>query len=286
MSKAKYISLNGKLLLSSEACLMHDNRGLLYGDSFNIQCRGTSSKVFFFDQYFEYIIKQFAEMQMIKPKLLKKDFFQTDIELLLQKNRIYQGFKLNIVFFRNTTDSDFHATDNTVSVLISAEKLPEEYFKHNEKGLFIDTYEKIKFPVTICNWFNSPVFSPEMLIKHNIKSKKYDNYILLNTENFPFKAIDNELIFIKDNTLIFSGQTQNNYYKIITGIIKDIAENKNFQISEKNIKTSEIVNMDEIMLINPVMGIQWVVGFKEKRYTGKISKLFVDELNKSAIKTI
>lgn len=284
MKPAKYISLNGKLLSATEPCLSHNNRGLLFGDSFNFNCRGTSSKVFFYDMYFELILRQLEKMQMKIPKLFKPEIFKTDIELLLQKNRIYQGFELNICIFRNCSES-YHVKDNSISILLSVKELPDQYFQLNQKGLLIDIYEDFLFPDELLSWYNTPVYSPDMLLI-NTQSSSYDNYILLNKDKLPQKAIDSELLFFHNNTFILPTSRQVQTLNIFTELISEIANKNNIKVNFTNVHIKDIVKMEEIMLFNPVAGIQWVVGFKQKRFVNKMSTTLNSEINKLAKESI
>ncbi len=132
---AKHIMLNSEIIRSSEPCLFSDNRGILFGDTFSIELRGNSSKAFLSETHFDYLISVMKIMGMERPLFLKRSIFETDLELLLQKNRIYKGFSAMVSVFRSGTGFSRISNENTASVLISVEALPDEYYALNEKGL-------------------------------------------------------------------------------------------------------------------------------------------------------
>lgn len=282
MKPAKYLSLNGKLKPSSEPCLMHYNRGLLYGDTFNINCRGTSSQIFFFDLYFELIISQLEKMKMQIPKLLKPEILKTDIELLLQKNRIYQGFELNICIFRNSTSFD-SLTDNSISILLSVNSIKEQGFNLNNKGLLLGDLKNYRHPDLLQN--NTPIFYQEMLI-NNDNNGKFDNYILFNSNNIAVKAIDADLLFVNSDSLIFPDSPEYKPFNPILDVIKSIASQRKIKAFCTTIGIEDIHNMDEIMLINPMKGIQWAVGYKEKRFITRFGKKLNLKINEFAKESI
>jgi branched-subunit amino acid aminotransferase/4-amino-4-deoxychorismate lyase len=276
MNKIKYISYNSNIIPASNPFLSFDNRGIIKGDTFNFSCRGNSSKLFFFEEYYKYISNQFDKLNYQKPKLLKKELFKKDIELLLQKSRIYQGFIMHFVFYRNSLDS------NSVDYYFWAESLNEQNFVLNQKGLLIDIFDTSIFPDILFNWFNTPIFSQEELIFNMIPENKYDNFLILNEQKIPFKAINSEVFFIKENMVYFSVGSRANANQILKQKIISIVKKMGFTVIEGNCNLSEILRMDEAYLINPNHGIQWVVGLKEKRYYNKIGGAILYHLNELA----
>lgn len=285
MASGKYVSLNGVFMLSSEPCLMFNNRGFAHNDVFSIRCRGTSSQVYFFDAYYKHIMQMMEKMKMKHSALIKSELFSTDISLLLQKNRIYQGFAVDIFFFRNSSDG-YITTDNSVSFLISAESLPNEDFTINKKGILTDVNKKIKLEIETEENFDNPKFSDDMLLFDELFENKLDNYFLLNENNKIVRAIDYEILFLKSNTFIFPNRFPATDFKVIVNEVQGILNAKKAKIEFLDVKPSDVLKMDEIMLIHPVHGIQWVVGYGEKRYICKIGRILQEELNYNALKSI
>src|SRR5690554_2638255 len=112
---AKYCSLNSNILLSEKTFISPENRGLLFGDSFNFEIRGNSSKAFFENEYFDFFIYCIKKIRLERSILHRKSSLVTDLELLLQNNRIYKGFKARILVFRNDLET------NSCSILMSVD---------------------------------------------------------------------------------------------------------------------------------------------------------------------
>ncbi len=271
MKKARYISLDGKLLPSSNPCLSHDNRGFVYGDCFTIWGRGNSSKMFFFNDIYTYIEKRFAILGLKKTINLKPEILKTDIELLLQKCRIYQGFVINLSFFRR------NLSENTASVLIAAEADPNQNYPIDNKAVLVDIYEDFKFPDTF-NMFETNVFTPEYVQSLIYKRPKIDNLLLLNYKGIPFKAIDAAIVYIKNESVIFPETNAGGIYEVFKKIIESISVEMGLRIYNKDISVENLVKLDEIFLVNPINGIQVVAGLGEKRYQTKITKRILQEL--------
>lgn len=271
---AKHIMLNSEIIPSSSPCLYNNNRGLLYGDSFSFELRGNSSKAFFTDTYFDYMVSTMKLMGMEKPQSLKKSIFTTDLELILQKNRIYKGFYAIISVFRNSI------YNNSVSILISVDPLPNEYYTINEKGLKVDVYKKQKISPYIFDNSIFPIFNFEYTLRKEIEEKNIDNFLLLDENSNIVKAIDSNILFVKNGHIITPSNFINNNQKTFSLFVLDTAVKCNIPVVTANIKEKDLINLDEIFFINPIYGINWVLAFKEKRYYNKVSSNLINLLNK------
>ena len=60
----------------------------------------------------------------------------------------------------------------------------------------------------------------------------------------------------------------------------DIAKMKKWPIHDlKSIPSNELLEAEEVFLTNSVVGVQWVMGFRDKRYFNKVSTAITKELN-------
>lgn len=280
--KAKYLSFNGAFLPADKPILMYNNRGFLYSDCFSIECRGTSSKVFFFDEYYDFITQEFQKRNMSKSVLLQKDIFKTDIELLLQKNRIYQGFSARISFFREPTEDEEESFTGQVFCIITVKPESEQYFKINEKGIFVDAiYDFMKLPESYRH--QSLFFDPAVIGFLNSKSeKKYDNFIFNDPDTGIIHSVNSVVACFKDSYLIIQEDQNFGHFSVIVEKIMNCASDLGMSVINKSISISDIKEMDEAILINPVYGINWIVGLGETRFVNKKGRVMVSKLNKFA----
>ena len=281
---AKHVMLNGDIIPSAKPCVSYDNRGLVYGDSFSFELRGNSSRAFLFDEYFNYMLYCISCYGMDKPALLKSSIFAKDLELLLQKNRIYKGFSALITVFRNGSVPKL-AEDNSISILISVEALPDEYYVLNEKGIKVDILRNYKISDYVFNnnWGN--VFSKELLFRKNMEENRVDDLLLLNERGCIVKATDSNAFFVKSGKIIIPERFENNYQRIFSKYVENLAVRAGIPIIAFEVREPDLMDMEEIFLVNPIFGIKWILIFRDKRYFNKISALLVKEMNKDLMKS-
>ncbi|MDD2634576.1 MAG: aminotransferase class IV [Bacteroidales bacterium] len=276
---ARHLMLNSEILPADKPCLFANNRGLKYGDAFSILLRGNSSKVFLFEQNFDFFIEYMRKSKMQVPVLFEKSIFATDIELLLQKNRIYQGFKAEVTVFRNASETKL-SDDNTVSVLITVEKNETEWFKLNNKGLKIDVADWFYIPDFICKNSAYPVFSEEFLLKSNLNFSEADQWLLIDEKQIILRTTDAVLFCTKGKSIYIPKNILPNYYNVFVNFALLTLQELGYQVYKADITRADLIEFDELFLIDPVNGIRWCLAYKGKRYFHKTSDILLDAINK------
>ena len=66
-------------------------------------------------------------------------------------------------------------------------------------------------------------------------------------------------------------------------VIFNLLKELNIEITERNVKESDLEISDEIFLTNVVNGISWVGGYKQIRYYNNLSKKLTKKLNQNLV---
>ncbi len=275
---AKYLMLNSKILPSTTACLTADNRGLLYADTFTHTVRGNSSKVFLVKQNFDFIIYAMKKLEMSIPGLFKMSIFATDVELLLQKNRIYKGFRADITVFRNPSSGKLIA-ENSVSILIQVSACEDEWFTLNKRGLRTAIAKKFFLPDYQIENSLSPIFSKEYFISKINDFSLADDWMLTSKKGVIQRTVDSIVVFVSDNKIIIPKAVNPEYQSVFLSFLISIAGELGYYVYKGEVVEKDLPKFDEMFLVNPVDGIRWVLAFKEKRYFHKVSGQLVKEIN-------
>jgi branched-chain amino acid aminotransferase len=61
-------------------------------------------------------------------------------------------------------------------------------------------------------------------------------------------------------------------------VVMDIAASEGIPVVEAQISPEIMKQADEIFCTNAVQGIQWVMGYKQKRYFNRISRILQERL--------
>jgi len=270
--------LNSKILPSSEPCIYANNRGLRYGDSFTHIIRGNSSKVFLLRRNYDFLVYAMRKLKMQVPTLFKMSVFATDVELLLQKNRIYKGFAAEVTIFRNHSKSKL-AEENSVSVLITVEKTDTEWYELNKKGLKASVIKKYYIPQYQIDNSLTPLFSDEYFINSQSEFKNTDVCLLKSENGTILRSIDSLVIFIHEEKIIIPKIISIENLSPFLGFIVSIAGDLGYEIFKADITERDLDAFDEVFIINPEFGIKWILAYKDRRYFHKISLKLTEEIN-------
>ncbi|HOE38055.1 MAG TPA: aminotransferase class IV [Bacteroidales bacterium] len=268
---AKYVSIDGNIQLSEKACISYNNRGLIFGDSFNFEMRGNSSKAFFEDEYFDFFIQSLKFLKFKKSIFHRKTSILTDLELLLQKNRIYKGFKARIIVFRNDT------IDNSCSIIISVDAIESEYYPDLANGLTIDVYEDYVVPEYNFEFDFTPRFSEELLLHQKLET--LDDFLLCDKNGNIIKSLNSSVFFVKNENLILPTRYVKNASKVFVDIVVKLANDLNIPVINWEIKERDLYSLDEVFLGDITSGFNRVMAFKDKRYFYKTTGKFLEALN-------
>ena len=66
-------------------------------------------------------------------------------------------------------------------------------------------------------------------------------------------------------------------------VIFNLLKELNIEITERNVRESDLEISDEIFLTNVVNGISWVGGYKQIRYYNNLSKKLTKKLNQNLV---
>ncbi|MCK9255410.1 MAG: hypothetical protein GX793_04210 [Bacteroidales bacterium] len=271
---AKYCSLNSNILLSEKTFISPENRGLLFGDSFNFEIRGNSSKAFFENEYFDFFIYCIKKIRFERSILHRKSSLVTDLELLLQKNRIYKGFKARIIVFRNDLET------NSCSILMSVDSVENEYYPELLKGFKVSVYKDYIIPESSFDFDLTPRFSEVFLAQQKLKSEGLDDFLLCDKNGNIIKSLYSSVFFVKNENLILPNRFINNSSKIFVNIVVELAKSLNIPVVNWDVKEKDLYDLDEVFLGNIVDGFNRVMAFRNKRYFYKTVEILLEELNR------
>ena len=276
----KYIIFNDKLILSENNIFNTENRAFRYGDAFFETMRCNTENIHFFDLHYNRIQLALNTLKMERHLSLSKEMLFGNIIRLLKKNRFYKTTRIRLTIFRK---SGGLYTPNTLSVsyIIEVEELQNTSYRINKKGLLFDFFTDIQKPVNILSKFkttNSLIFILAGIYKTEIN---VDDCVLLNQNGFICETISSNIFYIKKKQLITPSLNSGCVDGIMRNKIISLAKNIDLEVSERDdITKEELIDADEIFTSNSISGINWLVGYKQKRYYKKYSSMFIAEIEK------
>ena len=281
MSSAGYISYNGKIIHKDELKLGLNNRSFQYGDGLFETMHASGNKVQFFYEHMERLIKSMKVLKMEIPVRFSIDTMglQKEISKILNKNKLFKGARIRMTVFRESGGL-YTPVSNEVEYVIESNPLTSGVYEFNQKGLLIDVYDEEVKPVN--SLASLKLTSSVFFVLAGIfkKENNLDECLILNTKGNIIEGISSNIFLVKENIITTPSLREGCLPGIMRQKIVELARKQGLIVQDdQTIKIQDIMVADELFFTNAVKGVQWVVGFKQRRYYNKIAKTLSDALN-------
>jgi branched-subunit amino acid aminotransferase/4-amino-4-deoxychorismate lyase len=269
MNKGKYILVNGTFVPAEEYQISLDESEALH---FSEKIRAIRSSFPFFSETLELIkLKLFLYNQSF-PEFTDNDgsALKRQMERTLTKNKHFLGSKLTLTF-RFSGQKTYYT--------IQSEKVDHIGYELNEKGLYVEIFKPVK--KSISSFSNLSLGSHIFwdIAKSHLKESIAEELLLVNTSDQIIEAPESNIYLIKGKTVRGASSEQGAYQDITKPLILDIFRRLSLEYTDhKGITNTDLYESEELLIVNSIGGIRWVIGFEDKRYFNhtirKISELF------------
>jgi branched-chain amino acid aminotransferase len=275
----KYINLNGEFYDSQSPVLSHLNRGFLYGDALFETMHANGTQIQFFEDHIKRLTEGMKKLKMILPESFITQSIEKQIVKLLRKNRHLKGARIRLTVFRDE-GGKYTPQTNEVSYLIDSEKLPTDQYELNKKGLQVDLFSELKKPLNYLSNLKTTNDLIYVLAGNFKKEHNLDECILINQKNEVCEAISSNLFLVKEDVIKTPPLNSGCLNGIMRKKIIEYAEISGMKISKDYpVAPQELLECDEIFLTNAIKGIQWVSGFRQKRFFKTTAQKLMQKLN-------
>ena len=190
---------------------------------------------------------------------------------ILNKNKFYRSGHLNIQIF---------ASENTTNSLIISESVENFDFPISKEGLLIDISTYKKDSKSLLQRFACHNRGIWQAARNEIKNAPFSTAVLLNENGFICDGINANIFILKDNILLTPTPETGCYSDTIKEIILSMADELKIKLVQSAEIPKEILTVaDEAFMVSEARGIEWVLGFNQKRYIRSISLELHEKIN-------
>lgn len=273
MNEGNYIQVNGSFIPNTEyrISLAETDRFL-----FSEKIRAVRSSFPFFRESLELIKLKLLIFNQTFPELTENEgaVLKRQMERTLTKNKHFQGSVLTIRFW---------FFEQKIQYSIQSMKLEIVGYELNTKGLYISAFQEIRKSVSS---LSNTSLGSEMywrIADNQLKDVPTDDFLLLNTDDQIIEAPGSNVYLIKSGIVKGASIQSGAYADISKPMMLNIFYKLKLGYNENNgISEDDLNDADEIILVNAINGIRWVIGYEGKRYfnntTRKINDLFISTL--------
>jgi branched-chain amino acid aminotransferase len=273
-----YVNNNGVLLPNDAPTIHAGNRGHLYGDGVFESIRILSGKPINIVNHIDRLLKGANVLKMETPANYDVNFFQEKIVELIEKSGIKQGGRCRLSIDR-ATGGAYLPDSNDCTFYIEVYPYLMNYFELNAKGLELDIYRDIKLHKTFLSNYKTKTGLPYVMASIAAKEQGLDDLFLTNEKGNVIESGSCNVFIVSNGVLYTSGLDEGCIAGTMRMQVINLAIKHNIKIYECSILPQNLLSADEIIFTNAIRGINWVAGYRTKRYQNNMSRRLVVLLN-------
>lgn len=273
----QYINFNGTLVPEDMSVINADSRAFRYGDGLFETMLWRDGDVRFLDFHVERLQEGMNMLHFEDFEKFDRYFIRQKIEELSRKNNMVgQTARARLIVFRSGGGL-YGPETNKPSYIIQLDRKPES-LRDKKMGLIIDVYSEYKKPFSDLSKLKSNNALIYVMAGLFRKKHAFDEVLLLNQQGNLCEALASNIFVFYDKVLYTPALSEGCIAGVMRRVMMDIASSEGIEVIEAEIKPEILKVADEIFCTNAVEGVQWVMGYKQKRYFNKISRIFQERL--------
>jgi len=274
---------NGEFFPVDKPVLLVSNRSFRYGDGLFESIRVVNGAVYNFTAHFSRLTQGMTVFNIDIPEYFSQDYFENQINSLLQRNGIFEGGRVKLTIYRKGEAASYFSETNEPGFIIEAENFDYNKFVLNTEGLDIDVYNEIikpNFPFSIFKTTNAYFYVNAILWgqKRGVK-----DVLLINERNNIIESTNSNFFIVSNGVLYTSPLKDGCVGGTMRMKIINLALENGIKVFESSLSQGHILSCEEIILTNAIQGVRWVRSYKSKRYFHKIADKLIQLLNEDAI---
>jgi branched-chain amino acid aminotransferase len=276
-----YVFHKGEFLSDTATHIARDNRAFRFGDGFFESMRIVDGKALYLESHFARIMATAGALKIRPNDDFSLESLKAQVQELLRRNGIDQGGRMRITFYRKSTGFYLPKQDE-LTYFIEAEPLPDNEFVLNATGRQVDIFSDFKKEINKLSVFKTLNCQLYVQAAIHARDKGLDEALIQNNKLSIIESNSSNL-FIVSNGVLYTPTLDDGPVggTMRMNIINIALENK-IKVYECTLNPHNLLAADEMFLTNAVRGIEWVVGYRTKRYFNDMSKKMIGLLNESA----
>ena len=272
-----YINFNGQIVPEDSAIVSIESRALRYGDGIFETMLYQNGDIRFLDFHIERLQASMDMIQLENSAKFDAYFVRSLTEELIRKNKMVgQRVRVRLIILRD--GGGLYAPETNKASFILQVNRVYDTIRDKKVGLIVGLYTEHKKPYSSLSSIKSNNALIYTLAGNFKKKFAYDEVFLLNQEGLLCEALSSNIFVYYDKVLYTPALSQACINGVMRRVVMDIAAAEGIPVVEAEISPEIMKKADELFCTNAVQGIQWVMGYKQKRYFNRISRILQERL--------
>ncbi|MFM7637871.1 MAG: aminotransferase class IV [Crocinitomicaceae bacterium] len=273
-----YVNNNGTILPADAPTIHPGNRGHLYGDGVFESIRVIDGKPLNMENHIKRLLEGAKAIKMRTPSFFNTIFFEEKIKELLYRSTIKEGGRCRLSLDR-VTGGAYLPDSNECNYYIEVYPYDANHFELNAKGLEIDIYQDIKLQKNFLSNYKTKTGLTYVMAALSAQEKGLDDLFLSNDRGNILETSSCNVFIVSNGVLYTPGLDEGCLAGSMRMQIINLALANGIKVYECAILPQNLLAADEIFVTNAIRGINWIGGYRTKRFYNNMSRKLVVLLN-------
>lgn len=273
-----YIDFNNRHVPENEPVFTSDNRSFRYGDGLFETMRWMDEDIRFLDHHVTRLREGMRMLQLEHHPPLDAEFIRSRAEALIRKNGLEgQHVRVRLQVYRDGGGL-YSPQQNKAAYVMSLSRLDPDDVKHRKIGLIVDVYTEYRKPFSDFSKLKSANALVYVMAGLYRKKNGLDDVLILNQEGFICESLSSNVFVWYGKKLYTPALSEGCVDGVMRRVVIETALASGLEVIEAQISPAIMNEADEIFHTNAIHGVQWVMGYKQKRYFNRISRMLQEKL--------
>jgi branched-subunit amino acid aminotransferase/4-amino-4-deoxychorismate lyase len=274
----QFINFNGQIIPSDQLVLSVNNRGFRYGDGLFESMRYMNGGIMFPELHIDRIQKGMKVLKLDNGSHIDSWFLREKVEDLARRNKTGPDARFKLTVFRDA-EGLYTPDSNKTGYVLESQVLNDSQYSLNKKGLIIDVFDELTKPVNILS--NLKTCNSLVYVLAGVYKKQHalDEVMILNQNGFLCESISSNVFVVYDRKLYTPALNEGCIGGVMRQVVMRLAKENNIELVEAQVNPDILNEADEVFISNATKGIQWVMGYHNKRYFNEVAKFLSEKLN-------
>lgn len=274
-----YFNFNGKLLPENSLIAGADSRALRYGDGLFETILYKNGQFILIEEHLERLWQGMQLLQFECPKLFTKNYIITELQNLVDKNKLITArVRLSVI---RGDGGLYDSVNHQPNFIIQCWPLATEQSLLNINGLQLCIYRDARKSCDAFSNIKHNNYLPYLMGALFAKKNKCNDAVILNQHGRICDSTIANIFIIKDQSIYTPSLPEGCVNGIIRQYLLMQLPSLGFEIKEIEINEEMLMNADEFFLTNSIYNMRWVASVNEKNYPNDFTKKIFNALCKT-----
>jgi len=273
-----YVNNNGTVLTGDAPTIHPGNRAYLYGDGVFESIRVIEGSPLNMENHTKRLLEGAKAIKLRVPNNFNTAFFEEKIKELLYRSSIKQGGRCRLSLDR-VTGGAYLPDSNDCNYYMEVYPYDINHFELNAKGLEIDIYQDIKLQKNFLSNYKTKAGLPYVMAAISAQEKGLDDLFLANERGNILETSSCNIFVVSNGVLYTPGLDEGCLAGTMRMQIINLALSHGIKVYECAILPQNLLAADEIFITNAIRGINWIGGYRTKKFYNNMSRKLVVLLN-------